>query len=186
MKQYFIFFTLVVLFLSACCETNTEDTQENSIQPETEIAAPETSAFYATPLTGDSAAVIASQITYDVVVKNPNPNDEWTEQCLQNLNKDALVKIVFDAVYSGKVTAINYKDDTEMTIQQVKEMEKNAEYKRDKIAKVQFIEEWYFDAEKFQFGKKVLGVMLAYERLNEDGSLSDNPYYAGIKVMFNN
>jgi len=40
-------------------------------------------------------------------------------------------------------TAYDYQQEIPLTVEEVKELEK--EYNRDKFAKMQFIEEWYFE-----------------------------------------
>ncbi len=122
-------------------------------------------------------ASIADTIITDVVIKNSN-NDEWTSYCLRNLDKETLVNELFDLVYSGKLTPYNFFSDEKMTIDELKELEKDPEFKRENIAKVQFEESWNFDTENHKMIKKVHSIMLAYELYNSDGSVK------GYKPIF--
>lgn len=129
------------------------------------------------------SVVIADTITYDIVVKNTDPFDEWTQQCLNSFNRQDLVDILFAAVYSGNIKAYNYSDDSVMSIEEIKAIEKLDDFSRDKIGKMQFIEEWYFDEKNFIFGKRVNAIMIAYERYSSDGTIRYNPVF---KVRLNN
>ena len=125
--------------------------------------------------------VIADTIINDVVIKNPN-NDEWTDYCLRNLDKETFVNKLFKLVYSGELTPYDFFLDTPMTIEEVKTIEKDEEYNRDNIAKVQFEESWYFDFENHKMLKKVQSVMIAYEIYDNEGKVKG--YKPVFKVYF--
>lgn len=124
---------------------------------------------------------IADTIITDVVIKNPN-NDEWIEYSLRNLDKDVLVKELFELVYDGKLTPHNFFSDEPLSIDEVKELEKSEDYSRDNIAKVQFEESWKFDKENLKMQKQVYSIMLAYEVYYSDGSVKG--YKPIFKIYF--
>lgn len=126
--------------------------------------------------------IIAESIRYDVIIKNPDPLDEWTETRLKGLEREKLIDEVFKAVYSGKVKAYNYYTDKQMSVKQVKEIEKQAESEGTEVAKIQFLEDWYFNPETFNLYKRVHYIMLAYEILDNKGELRN--YKAGFYVPF--
>ena len=125
---------------------------------------------------------IAESIRYDVIIKNPDTDDEWTETCLKGLDRKKLVNEVYKAIYAGKVKAYDYYTDEPMSVNQVKEIEKQAESDGAEIAKVQFLEDWFFDPVTFNFYKKVHFIMLAYEILDENGNARS--YKAAFYVPF--
>ncbi|MCF6241540.1 MAG: hypothetical protein L3J74_09375 [Bacteroidales bacterium] len=141
-----------------------------------------TGTYYETELSGDNAVVIADTIIYSVVTKNSNPDDDWRTYCLRKLDQQALVNIIFNAIYQGKLIPYDYSTEEPMSIEEVKAFEK--ENDRKKIAKIQFVEEWYFDEKNLQMGKRVNAIMLAYELRNSKGEVSG--YKAGVKVYLNN
>ncbi|MEN8121339.1 MAG: hypothetical protein ABFS35_13385 [Bacteroidota bacterium] len=161
-----------LLFINSCKDEATEQKEEISIPPAKK------GSFYETDLNKGNSIVIADTIIYDVVIKNALPEDEWQEFRLKNVDRAAIANIIFNAIYNGKLTAYDYQNENPMTIDQVKELEK--EYIRDKVAKIQFIEEWYFNEEKMKMGKRVNEIMLAYELNNPDGEIRG--YKAGVKV----
>ncbi len=163
---------VLLLFISSCNDNDQENKEEINIPPV------KTGAFYKTNLNSNNSVLIADTITYDIVIKNATPDDDWLEFCLKNVDRTALANIVFNAIYNRKLTAYDYQLEVPMTIEEVKELEK--EYKRDQIAKIQFVEEWFFDENELKMGKRVNQIMLAYELINEDGEIRG--YKAGVKV----
>lgn len=125
---------------------------------------------------------IAESIRYDVVIKNPDPANEWTETCLKGFDREKLVGEVYKAIYAGKVKAYDYYTDEPMSVKQVNEIEKQAESDGAEVAKVQFLEDWYFDPVTFNLYKKVHFIMLAYEILDEKGNARS--YKAAFYVPF--
>lgn len=163
---------VLVFFINSCKDEATEQKEEINISPV------KTGTFYEKDLNSSNSIVIADTVIYDVVIKNAVPEDEWQEFCLKNVDRAAITNIIFNAIYNGKLTAYDYQHEKPMTINQVKELEK--EYDRDKVAKIQFIEEWYFNEKKMKMGKIVNEIMLAYELNNSDGEIRG--YKAGVKV----
>ena len=110
---------------------------------------------------------------YDVTIKNPDPEDDWTEEDIGRMDELALANIILNAIYNGRLTAYNYQYETPMTIAEVKELE--SRYPREKIGRMRFVEEWYFDEKELKFGKKVNSIMIAYEQFNESGEVKYIP-----------
>jgi len=160
------------LFINACTNEPKEQKEELNIPPV------KAGSFYETDLNSNNAVVIADTVTYDVVIKNIYPDDEWEVSKLKNIDRAALANIVFNAIYNGKLTAYDYRTEAPMSIKEVKQLEK--EYGREKIGKMQFVEEWYFNEQEMQMGKRVNEIMLAYELNGNDGEVRG--YKAGVKV----
>lgn len=114
--------------------------------------------------------VIADTIVNDVVIMNPD-NDEWTEYCLRNLDKKTLVNKIFKSVYAGELIPYEFFHNKPLSIDDIKALEDDPTFSRDKIAKVQFEEAWYYDSVNQKMVKKVHSVMLAYEIYNSLGEI---------------
>ncbi len=136
--------------------------------------------FYMNKLDSFNSVVLADTINYSVTIKNPNPEDYWTEADIRRMDEMALANMVFNAIYNKRLIAYNYFEETPMTIEQVKELEK--EHPRTQIGRMQFSEEWYFDEENLQFGKKINSIMLAYEIISSEGEAR---YIPGVMVYLN-
>jgi hypothetical protein len=162
-------FFIILLFICNSCKDSVKD-QSTQTKIESEI-------------TGMDYTSLASPITYDVVIKNPDPEDKWIQLCLEKLDRETLVDIIFDAVINEKVAAYDYLTDKPMTLKEIRELEENEEFRRSRIAKVQFIEDWYFDRETFSMKKTVHSIMLAYEVYDLDGNIRG--YKPAFKVNLN-
>jgi hypothetical protein len=130
------------------------------------------------PLQG---TLIAEPVIYDMVIKNANPDDEWAEECLMNLDREKLVNFVFDAVYSEQLTPYDYFTDEPIKLSDLKALEK--EFAREIVGKLQFEEEWSFDEASLQLRKKVNKLLLAYELYNSAGEIRG--YKPAFYVMLN-
>lgn len=131
----------------------------------------------------EEGTLLANPITYDVIVKNPDPDDTWAEERLENMNLDKLIEIIFDAIEKGQATAFNYHTGETMSMKDIKKLEKTEEFDKSKIAKVQFVEDWYFDDNCFAMQKKVKSIMLAYEVYDQFGKIRG--YKAAFKIDLN-
>jgi len=131
--------------------------------------------------TAETFTVLADTIITDVVIKNPT-EDEWTDYTLRHLDKKTLVDQIFDAVYKKQLIPYDFFNNTELTIDQVKEIESDPDFSRDKIGKVQFEEKWYYDTKNNTMIKKVHSIMLAFELYNAEGEVKG--YKPAFKVYF--
>jgi len=131
--------------------------------------------------TAETFTVLADTIISDVVIKNPT-EDEWTDYTLRYLDKKTLVNQIFDAVYKKQLIPYDFFKNTELTIEQVKEIESDPDFSRDKIGKVQFEEKWYYDTKNNTMIKKVHSIMLAFELYNAEGEVKG--YKPTFKVYF--
>ncbi len=137
--------------------------------------------------TGSEAVIpgvmLADTISYPVVIKNPDPSDTWTTECLAPLDRKKLVDAVFDAVYSNKARAYNYFSNKPMSEKEIKALEATEEFSRDNVGKLQFWESWYFDEKEQIFTKKVHKILVAYEVFTDDGVLRN--YKAAFYIKLN-
>ncbi len=141
--------TLTVLFISCKDETTKTST---------------------TPLS-HSEYLIADTIIYDVIIKNPNPFDEWTTECLQYFDRANFVDDIFQAVYNKEIEAYSYFENETIRPNKLRKMEDNGEIVRDRIGKIQFTEKWYYNKNNLLFKKEILSVVLGEEIISQDSSI---------------
>jgi len=134
------------------------------------------------PLT-ENYQVIADTITYSVLLKNNDPYDTWKENALKHLKREDLTDYLFEGVYKKKLTPIDFFSDQPMTIKEIKELEKSEEFSRDRIARAQFEEIWYFNPQENKMHKQVYSIMIAYEVYNDLGEVKG--YKPAFKVFLN-
>lgn len=125
-----------------------------------------------------SSYLIADTIIYDVVIRNTNPYDTWMEKSLGKLQHKKFIDSLFSLVYEGKATAYDYFSNEKMSLKQVKTMEKEEDFSRDRIGKIQFSEAWYFNKQAETLHKEVFSIALGYELYSDSGE------FRGYKPVF--
>ncbi len=170
-----------LVFIISSCKQDTSNIKEKglSVSDSSRIEFPEIKRgnFYTENIEKGNSIVLADTIIYYTVIKNANQQDEWQEKCLERLDRKALANIIFNAIYNGRLTPYDFMTEEPMTINEVKSLEKDNP--RNKIAKVEFTEEWYFNEDDLSFTKRVNAIMLGYEKGNNP---EDVKYVAGVKV----
>jgi hypothetical protein len=130
-----------------------------------------------------SGNLIADTIIYDVIIRSSNPNDEWENQRLQYLNQSAFVDSLFNLVYDKEIIAYDVFENKPLSISQVKLIEKQDDFARNRIGKVQFTEKWYFNPTNQELQKQILSIALGYETYDENGEV--RAYKPVFKLYFN-
>jgi hypothetical protein len=148
-----------ILFALAACKPSAE--QQPKTAPTASSAADSIPAY----------AIMADTITYDVIVKNANPEDDWTTLCLQRLDRDKLIGNIFDAVYAGKLKAYDILSNSELSVNKVRKLEKEKDFDRSRIGKIQFTELWLFNEQDMSMEKTVRALALGYELYDSEGKV---------------
>jgi len=143
----FSWLIMATLSMAACQSSGNQDSPSKSTHPDQEW-------------TGDA---IADPIIYEVLVKNPDPDDEWASEKIKKLKAKEFINTLFDAVYEGRATPYNYHTGEVMSIDDIRQLESSEEFDRTLIGKIQFDETWYFDPTSMIMKKDVKSVLLAYE-----------------------
>jgi hypothetical protein len=146
---------LAIMLLSSCINKPEVISNKTATSPDTEI----------------SGTLIADTIIYDVVIKITNPNNDWENQRLKHVNHSAFVDSLFNLVYNKKIIAYDVFENKPLSVKQVKSIEEQDDYSRDRIGKIQFAEKWYFDSSSNELNKQILSIALGYETLNELGEV---------------
>ncbi len=108
-------------------------------------------------------------ITYDIPISNNNPEDTWAEECIAGFDRKDFLDKYFEAVYQHKITVVDYFTGEKIDADKIQEMEKNGEIVREKIVRVRFEEEWYWNDKSNQVEKRIKSVTMAYEVFNNLG-----------------
>ncbi|MFN8257933.1 MAG: hypothetical protein U0W24_19710 [Bacteroidales bacterium] len=177
-----VIFLFIFSIVFSCNQENSNEGKLSGLSEDTitdEIPEVKNGSFYQNDSIPNSAIIIADTITYNVVVKNSNPEDDWMDINLKHLNRKAFINIIFNAIYNGNLVPYDYQSEKAMTIEEVKLLEK--EHPRKEIGNILFIESWYFNEKEMILGKKVYSVMMAYERITTTGEIR---YKSGIQVFF--
>lgn len=118
-----------------------------------------------------SSKIIADTIIYDVIIKNPNPSDNWKRHCLAGLNYRGLVDFIFEQAYSGNYIITNYDNGKEISINKLKRLEKDDDDLRRKIGKIQFTERWFYTDDSAELKKDIIAMVIGKEIINLQGEI---------------
>ena len=170
-KVYIILFLLLSLF---ACNTNEKKPAERQSGE----------LHYYVVGQDSSAVLVADSVIYTVYLKNPDTLDQWRSYTLRYVNRDKLVDMIFNDIYSGKLTAYSYRDwiygdKVIIPVDSVKKLEKL----KPRIGQVEFVERWFYSPVTNSFYKQVLEMTLAYELYDTKGNVRG--YAPLFKVSFN-
>ena len=126
---------------------------------------------------------VADRIIYDVVIKNLDPEDDWTEKCLAGLNRQELVDFIFAGIYDDRFKAFDIFNGLPIPASRIEKMEKEGAFAREQVSKIQFVEEWYIDLEDYSMIKRVTEVRLGVEHIDGFGlDMVYNPLF-NVKLV---
>lgn len=162
MAKYRIFFLIVIIGFTF---THCSSPEKKGSNPEREFNSTTTS------------QIIADTIIYDVFLRNIDTSDVWEAECLQYLDQKSMVDYLIDGVYNGQFIAIEFMGDKILSIDDVKAIEQEKDFSRDKVSKVQFRERWYIDSDGY-FQKQIISYTLGIEVYSKQNS------FLGHKALF--
>lgn len=134
--------------------------------------------------------IITKRIQYDVNIKSPDVDFDWWVQNIEGQDRENFVKKIISAAYSGKVKTYDACFNTPLSVDQVRAIENYSdtvtlqrsyspyeEYDTiighqinlNQITRIRFLEEWYFEENKYEVKKKVLGIAPMIKKYNEEG-----------------
>ena len=109
------------------------------------------------------------KIIYDTYLTNRDSTDSWGDQCLAGFNRKGLIDHLFDEVYKGRIVPTEYFTGETIPLNQLEKMEKDGEFSRKNISKIQFEEQWIWDQANDELQKQVLSMTIAYEVFDKAG-----------------
>ncbi len=174
--SFFLMMIVLASYLSSCKNTSDEQTRES--KPGEKI-----DTISATGGREEVYEILADTISYGVIIKNKDTTNKWQKKWLKNLKKEKFINQIFNKIYSGELTPYSYFDEEQLSVEDIKSLEEEKEFNRNKIGKLQFKEIWYWNPEKTKMTKEVYSIMFAYERYNSDGSFRG--YKPAFKVYLN-
>jgi hypothetical protein len=123
-------------------------------------------------ITADSSTgfLVADTIIYDVMIRNPDPDDLWKTKCLQGLDRQAFIDHVFRMLYEEQAIAYDFETREKITPAMLKNLESDG-FNRDHIGMIQFTEAWYLDPAENRMTKNVLSLVLGYDYYTDEGEL---------------
>lgn len=129
----------------------------------------------------DESKILADNLVYGIATR-PSENADSAElvQFGNFLQKD-LINFIFDEIYSGRLKAYDFFTDKELSIDDVKTIEKSEGFDRKKVGKVQFNEQWTVDKNGVLI-KRVNSMTFGIEHYSDQGTFLN--YNALFNVKF--
>ena len=112
---------------------------------------------------GPDLILVANDIITEVILKPDSTGDPWEIEKVKNYNGKKMFTNLFENIYNRKVVVYDIISGDALKIEDVKEMEKGFGSDVDKIAKFQFLEDWYFDKSANKIIKKIKSASFGYE-----------------------
>jgi len=117
----------------------------------------------------DSLIIVAESIIYDVIIIPQSDNDEWEAEKLEGFSGSEMINSLFESIYNDKVEVFDYHSGEKMSISDVKKMENSEGFEREKIGKIQFTENWYYNPDNLKMEKEIVSIVPGYESRSSDG-----------------
>lgn len=137
-----LFLTFASLLLSSCGSKNQEEAATPSMPAE---------------------SASANEITYNVYLKPQDLRDPYAPELYEGFDRQSFVDSLFAAVYTKGVQVTDMNGEP-MTIDDVKQREvEDPNYSRDKVACVQFHEQWQYNPSANKMTKVVKSMLIGYE-----------------------
>lgn len=170
MKNTVQFYLITVILLAILSSCKTEISEEQKDQ--------------------DEKVVLTELIQYDVLIKNPEQDQDWYVQNMEGRSREEFVKRIMEAANSGEYRLYNYFFNTPLTMEEVEatfnkidsvKMQRPyppydwydtvmvSKLDEKDITKVRFLEEWYIDEDELDIEKNIVGIAPMLENYNEKG-----------------
>lgn len=130
----------------------------------------------------DSALVLTDNLIYGIAT-HASENVDSSE--LLEFNKflqGKLIDYIFEEIYGGRLKAYDFLSEKELTVNEVKDIEKAEGFTRSKVGKVQFNEQWLIDKNGVLL-KRVNSMTLGIEHYSKQGTFLN--YNALFTIRFN-
>jgi len=132
-------------------------------------------------VTPEGSTILADSLIYGIETHENENSDISENEAFKSFLQEKLINYLFDQIYSGNLKAYDFFSDKELSIKEVREIEKAEWFSRSKVGKIQFDEQWYIDKDK-SLRKRVKSMTLGVESYSNQGNFIG--YRALFKVKF--
>ena len=123
---------------------------------------------------------VAKDIITDVIVRPDTLGDPWEVEKVKGFDGTIMFNTLFDRIYKGELTVYDCLIEEPLKPEDIKKIEKDFKSDMSRIAKMQFLEDWYFDPATNAVVKKTKSVSFGYV-VNREGGLPSG-YIALFRV----
>jgi hypothetical protein len=170
MKQTIAFIVLIsaILVLDFSCKNGTgKNSSKTGEKEEAQVA--------------EGLPMIGKDIITEVIVRPDTMGDPWEVEKVKGFDGTIMFRTLFDRIYKGELTVYDCLIDEPLKADDVRKIEKDFNSDMSRIAKLQFLEDWYFDPATNGIVKKAKSVSFGYEV--KRGNELPSGYVALFRVM---
>lgn len=128
-------------------------------------------------VTPEGSTILADSLIYGIETHENENSDISENEAFKSFLQEKLINYLFDQIYSRNLKAYDFFSDKELSIKEVREIEKAEWFSRSKVGKIQFDEQWYIDKDKI-LRKRVKSMTLGVESYSNQGN------FIGYKALF--
>jgi len=128
-------------------------------------------------VTPEGSTILADSLIYGIETHENENSDISENEAFKSFLQEKLINYLFDQIYSRNLKAYDFFSDKELSIKEVREIEKAEWFSRSKVGKIQFDEQWYVDKDKI-LRKRVKSMTLGVESFSNQGN------FIGYKALF--
>jgi len=115
--------------------------------------------------------LIASDIVTEVIIRPDPDGDPWEIEKVAGYEGEPLVVNIFNRIYDGTLTVYDYHSGEALSADDVKVIESEFSDDRNRIGKLSFTEDWYYNPSANSLYKKAKSVTFGYELYNNLGKV---------------
>jgi hypothetical protein len=130
--------------------------------------------------TGSGLIIVAKDIITEVLLKPDSLSDPWEIEKVKNYNGSQMFVKLFENISNKKVTVYNNLTGDPLKPEDVRKMEKEISADLSRIAKIQFLEDWYFNPTTNKVIKKIKSASFGY--MSQAGKSDPVRYKALFKL----
>jgi hypothetical protein len=157
MKNSIVYFASIILLLFAVSSCNNGGKEKKG---DSQVKTNEAPA---------GLILVGSDIITDVILKPDSLGDPWELEKIKGFDGSTMFKTLLDNIYNGKVTVYSALSEEPLKPADVKKIADEFSSDLNKIAKIQFSEDWYLDPSTGNMVKKTRSIILGYEVPREQG-----------------
>jgi hypothetical protein len=154
-KISILYLAITVIFLFASCNN----------RPSTSIGSPEITETD----NPEGLIPVGKDIITEIIVKPDTLGDPWETEKVKGFDGNLMLTDIFRNIYSGKLTVYDCITGDELKKNDVRKLEEEFNSDLSRIAKLQFLEDWYFNPVTNEFDKKIKSISFGYEIDREAG-----------------
>lgn len=117
----------------------------------------------------EGLVLIGKDIITDIIVRPDTLGDPWEVEKVKGFDGSVMFNTLFERIYKGELTVYDCLAEELLKPGDIKKIENDFRSDMSRIAKIQFLEDWYFDPASNLIVKRTKSVSFGYELVRGEG-----------------